>query len=66
MWCCRRAGILADRLPRLDVLRWSTAIRAALLTACGIAMVLDQTGLAVGLAVCTVAAGTPAYRLRLR
>ncbi len=55
------AGILADRLPRLDVLRWSTVIRAALLTGCGIAMVLDQTGLAVGLAVCTVAAGTPAY-----
>ena len=55
------AGMLADRLPRLGVLRWSTAIRAALLTACGAAMVLDRTGLAVGLAVCTVAAGTPAY-----
>ena len=55
------AGMLADRLRRLDVLRWSTAIRAGLLTACGAAMVLDQTELAVGLAVATVATGTPAY-----
>ncbi len=55
------AGILADRLPRVSVIRWSTAVRAVLLAGCGAVMAAGSTELAVVLAVCTVAAGTPAY-----
>lgn len=55
------AGMLADRFSRSSVLRWSTAVRAGLLTACAIALLGDQLMLAVVLAVLTVAAGTPAY-----
>ncbi|MET0694963.1 MAG: MFS transporter [Propionibacteriaceae bacterium] len=55
------AGILADRFRRSKVLRWSAAIRAVLLLGCAVAVSADQLGLGVGLAVLTVAAGTPAY-----
>ena len=55
------AGILADRLPRSGVLRWSTAARAGLLAASTAALLGGQLALAVVLAVLTVAAGTPSY-----
>lgn len=55
------AGILADRIRRTAVLRWSATIRAALLCGCAAAMGADQLGLAVILAVLAVASGTPAY-----
>jgi MFS family permease len=55
------AGILADRIRRTTVLRWSAAVRALLLTGCAVAMTTGHLGVAVVLAVLTVAAGTPAY-----
>lgn len=55
------AGILADRFCRTSVLRWSAATRAVLLAGCAVAWAQDTPGLAVVLAVLTVAAGTPAY-----
>jgi MFS family permease len=55
------AGILADRIRRTTVLRWSAAVRAGLLVGCALAQLSGQLGLAVVLAVLTVAAGTPAY-----
>lgn len=55
------AGILADRIRRTTVLRWSAAVRALLLTGCAVAVTTGHLGVAVVLAVLTVAAGTPAY-----
>jgi len=55
------AGVLADRVSRTRVLRWSTGMRAVLLAGCAAAMTTDQLGVALVLAVLTVAAGTPAY-----
>ncbi len=55
------AGLLADRLPRMAVVRWSTSVRAVLLVGSGVALLTGQLGVSVGLAVVTVAAGTPAY-----
>ncbi|HSU35012.1 MAG TPA: MFS transporter [Propionibacteriaceae bacterium] len=55
------AGVLADRVSRTRVLRWSTAGRAVLLAGCAVALATDQLGLALVLAVLTVAVGTPAY-----
>ena len=55
------AGILADRYRRTTVLRWSAAVRGVLLVACAVALRADALDWAVGLAVLTVAAGTPAY-----
>jgi MFS family permease len=55
------AGILADRYRRTTVLRWSAGLRGVLLVACAVALHADALGWAVGLAVLTVALGTPAY-----
>ena len=55
------AGVLADRVSRTRVLRWSTGIRAVLLAGCAAALTTDQLGVALVLAVLTVAVGTPAY-----
>lgn len=55
------AGMLADRFRRITVIRTSTALRAALLLGCGAATTHHLLGLAVVLAVVTIAAGTPAY-----
>jgi MFS family permease len=55
------AGMLADRVRRTRVLRWSTGIRVVLLTGCALALQLNHVALALVLAVVTVAAGTPAY-----
>lgn len=55
------AGLLADRIRRTAVLRWATAIRVGLLFSCGGALLAGLLGLAVVLAVATVAVGTPAY-----
>jgi MFS family permease len=55
------AGILADRLSRASVLRWSAGVRTLLLAGCGSALLADQLGVAVVLAMLTVAAGTPSY-----
>jgi MFS family permease len=55
------AGILADRLSRARVLRWSAGVRTVLLAGCGAALLAGQLGVAVVLAALTVAAGTPSY-----
>jgi len=55
------AGVLADRVSRTRVLRWSTGVRAVLLAACAAALTTDQLGVALVLAVLTVAVGIPAY-----
>lgn len=55
------AGMLADRFRRIVVIRISTALRAGLLFGCAAATMGDLLGLAVVLAVLTVAVGTPAY-----
>jgi hypothetical protein len=55
------SGILADRVRRSTVIRSSTALRAALLAGSALALQTDELAVAVGLAVFTVAAGTPAY-----
>jgi MFS family permease len=55
------AGMLADRVDRSAVLRWSAGARTALLAGCALALVADHLAAAVVLAVLAVAAGTPAY-----
>ena len=55
------AGILADRISRARVLRWSAGVRTVLLAGCGLALLADQLAVAVVLAALTVAAGTPSY-----
>ena len=55
------AGVLADRVSRTRVLRWSTGVRAVLLAGCAAALATDRLGPALVLAVLTVAVGTPAY-----
>jgi len=55
------AGMLADRVDRAVVLRWSAGVRAVLLLGAAVALSDDHLGAAVLLAVLTVAAGTPAY-----
>jgi MFS family permease len=55
------AGVLADRVSRTRVLRWSTAVRAVMLTGCAAGMATNHLGIALVLAVLTVAVGTPAY-----
>lgn len=55
------AGVLADRVSRTRVLRWSTGVRAVLLAGCAAALATGRLGAALVLAVLTVAVGTPAY-----
>lgn len=55
------AGLLADRVDRTAVLRWSSGVRTLSLGGSAVALGSGQLALAVGLAVLTVAAGTPAY-----
>jgi MFS family permease len=55
------SGMLADRVRRSTVVRWSTALRVALLAGSAMALHMQELVLAVGLALLTVAAGTPSY-----
>jgi MFS family permease len=55
------SGMLADRVRRSTVVRWSTALRVALLAGSAVALQTEELVLAVVLAVLTVAVGTPAY-----
>ncbi len=55
------AGILADRMRRSTVLRWSTATRAVSLAACALALLAGRVDLGVFFATLTVALGAPAY-----
>jgi MFS family permease len=54
-------GMLADRLRRSTVLRWSTALRTGLLACCAVALATDHVAWAVGFGTLTVAVGTPCY-----
>ncbi len=55
------AGMLADRLPRIAVIRTSTALRVGLLVGCAVSFDTGRLGWAVGLAIVAVACATPAY-----
>jgi len=55
------SGMLADRVRRSTVIRSSTALRVALLAGSALALQMQELVVAVGLAVLTVAMGTPAY-----
>ncbi len=55
------AGMLADRVDRTAVLRWSASVRTGLLAGAAVALGTGHLAAAVVLAVLTVAAGTPAY-----
>jgi MFS family permease len=55
------SGMLADRVRRSTVVRWSTALRVALLAGSAVALQTEELVLAVVLAVLTVAVGTPTY-----
>ena len=55
------AGILADRIARTTVLRWSAALRTLLLAGAGAAVLSGQLGPGVCLAALSVAVSTPAY-----
>lgn len=55
------AGMLADRVDRAAVLRWSAGARTVLLGGAAAALGTGHLAAAVVLAVLTVAAGTPAY-----
>lgn len=55
------AGMLADRVDRTAVLRWSAGVRSVLLLGATVALQSGHLPAAVILAVLTVAASTPAY-----
>lgn len=55
------AGILADRVVRTTVLRWSAATRTLLLAGALAALLADQLVAAVVVAALAVAVSTPAY-----
>ena len=66
-WCCPPPpDVLADRVSRTRVLRWSTGIRAVLLAGCAAALATDQLGPALVLAVLTVAVGHAGLSRRCR